>query len=277
MTAPRPRRPRGPLSSRLLAVFSGLVLAFLVVPILLVIPMSFTSQDYLEFPPTGLSLRWYAAFFTDPDWIDPTLFSLEVAALTAVVSVILGAAASLALVRSRFSASPLVSAIVAAPMTTPAIIVAVGIYLVLSRVHLTGTLLGFVLAHSVLALPLVVFSVSAGLQRIDQRLEQVAVSLGASRWAAICSVTLPIIRPSLLVAAAFAFVTSFDEATVAFFISTADAKTLPKKMFEDIQWQLSPTIAAVSTLLTLGSLVLVLLAALGRHACLQLSSDSRQS
>jgi mannopine transport system permease protein len=252
-------------SARLLAVFSCCVLAFLVGPILLVVPISFGGSDYLEFPPTSLSLRWYIAYFSDPEWIEPTLFSLKIATLTAIVAAVLGTACALAIVRSRLAGSSLVGAIVAAPMIAPAIIVAVGLYLVLSRLGLAGTTVGFVLADAMLTIPLVVFSVSAALRRIDPSLERIALSLGATRFAAFAHVTLPLARSGILVGAVFAFITSFDEATVAFFLSTADAKTLPKKMFEGIEWELSPIIAAVSSLLMLVSLALVLLAVLLRR------------
>jgi mannopine transport system permease protein len=262
----RRRRARAPVSSRLLAASACLVLAFLVVPVLLVAPMSFSGSDFLEFPPSSLSLRWYAAYFTDPDWIEPTLLSLKVALLTAVAATVLGAAASLAIVRSRLAGSNLFNAAVAAPMVAPAIIVAVALYLVLSRLHLTGATAGFVLADTMLALPLVIFTVSAALRRVDPRLEQAAISLGASRFGAMMRILLPLARPGILVGAAFAFITSFDEVTVAFFISTAEVKTLPKKMFEGIEWELSPVIAAVSTLLTVVSLALVLLLALASRS-----------
>ncbi len=266
---PAARRMRRALSrwpSLLLGVFSVLVLGFLIAPILLVIPMSLTGSDYLEFPPRSLSLRWYRAYFDDADWIDPTWLSFKVAALTALTSTVLGALAALALVRSRLVKVSLVSAIVTAPIVTPAIILAVALLLALSRLGLVGETLGFVLAHSVLALPLVVLTVTASLQRIDERLESVALSLGASLWTTIVRITLPLAAPGILVGAAFAFITSFDEATVSFFLSTASGKTLPKKMFEGIEWELSPIIAAVSTLLTLISMALVVVLALAQRA-----------
>lgn len=252
--------------SILLGGFCVLVLGFLIAPILLVIPMSLTGSDYLEFPPRSLSLRWYKAYFDDADWIDPTWLSLKVAALTAMTSTVLGTLAALALVRSRLVKVSLVSAIVTAPIVTPAIILAVALLLALSRFGLVGETTGFVLAHSVLALPLVVLTVTASLQRIDERLETVALSLGASLWTTVTKITLPLAAPGILVGAAFAFITSFDEATVSFFLSTASGKTLPKKMFEGIEWELSPIIAAVSTLLTLVSMALVLLLAFAQRA-----------
>ena len=262
--ARRLRRLAGGWRSFVLGVFCWLVLAFLVVPILLVVPMSLSGSDYLEFPPSSLSLRWYETYFSDVDWIEPTILSLKIAALTAVVATAVGTATALALVRGRLANSNLVNALVAAPMITPAIITAVAFYLFLSRLNMVGGIPGFVLAHTVLALPLVIFTVSASLQRIDPRLEVVALSLGAPLWVAILRVTMPLALPGIVIGAAFAFITSFDEATVSFFVSTASGKTLPKKMFEGIEWELSPVIAAVSTLLTLISLALVVVLAVAR-------------
>lgn len=254
-------RLRARWRSHALSAFCILVLAFLVGPILLVIPISFGGSEYLEFPPKSYSLRWYAAYFSDHEWIAATLFSLKVASLTAVCATLVGTAAAFALVRSGLGRHDLVGALIAAPMITPAIITAVGLYLALSRVGLVGQTMGFVLAHTVLALPLVVVSVSASLHGIDPRLEAAAMSLGAPLPSVLARITLPLALPGIAIGAAFAFISSFDEATVSFFISTPGGKTLPKKMFEGIEWELSPVIAVVSTLLTLISFALVLLIA----------------
>lgn len=245
--------------------FCLIVLAFLVLPILIIVPMSLTGRDYLEFPPSSLSLRWYGAFFSDPDWIGPALFSLKIAALSALASTVIGTMAALALVRANLLRRTFVTALVAAPMVVPAVVTAVAFYMLLSRLHLLGSLLGFVLADTVLTLPFVVFPVAATLQRIDPRLEWTALSLGASRFDALRLVTLPLARSGILVGAAFAFITAFDEATVSVFISSFEGKTLPKKMFEGIDWELSPVIAAVASLLTALSLLVVLVAGLARR------------
>jgi mannopine transport system permease protein len=254
---------RGP--ELVLTGFCLLVLGFLVLPILIIIPMSFTARDYLEFPPSSYSLRWYIVYFTDPDWIGPTLFSLKIATLSALASTVFGAMAALALVRARLLGNALVNAVVAAPMVVPAVITAVAFYMLLSRLHLLGSTTGFVFADTVLTLPFVIFPVAANLQRIEPRLEWTALSLGASRFEALRLVTLPLVRSGIVVGAAFAFITAFDEATVSAFISSFEGKTLPKKMFEGIDWELSPVIAAVASLLTLVSILLVLLLAMMRR------------
>jgi mannopine transport system permease protein len=247
--------------SLLLGGFCCLVLAFLVVPILIVIPISLSSSDYLEFPPKALSLRWYETYFADIDWLNATTFSLKVAFFTSVCATLVGTAAAFGLVRSGLARLDLVGGFIAAPMITPAIITAVAFYLSLSRIGLLGTTLGFVIAHTVLYIPLVVFSVSASLQGLDPKLEAAAMSLGAPYSSVLMRITLPLALPGIVIGAAFAFISSFDEATVSFFVSTSIGKTLPKKMFEGIEWELSPVIAVVSTLLTLISFALVMLIA----------------
>jgi mannopine transport system permease protein len=250
----------------LLSAFGVLVLVFLVAPILIIVPMSFTARDYLEFPPSSYSLRWYIAYFTDPDWIGPTLFSLKIATLTAVVSTIFGTMAALALVRARLLGNAFINAVIAAPMVVPSVITAVAFYMLLSRLHMLGSMTGFILADTVLTLPFVIFPVAANLRRIEPRLEWTALSLGASRFAAIRLVTLPLARSGIVIGAAFAFITAFDEATVSAFISSFEGKTLPKKMFEGIDWELSPVIAAVASLLTVISILVVLLLAVLRRS-----------
>ncbi|PZQ50677.1 MAG: ABC transporter permease [Rhodovulum sulfidophilum] len=261
----RLRRRLADWPSILLGLFGLLTLAFLVLPILLVIPMSFGGGDYLEFPPSSYSLRWYRAYFSDAEWLGSTWLSLKIALMTMLAATTLGTAAALALVRRGLAAKGYVQGMIAAPMIAPAIITAVAFYLFFTRIGLVGTTFGFVLAHTVLALPLVIFSVIASLERIDPRLEMVALSLGASRRAAIFLVTLRLALPGILIGALFAFITSFDEATVSYFVSASDAKPLPKKMFEGMEWELSPIIAAVATMLTVLSFAIVALLAVLRR------------
>lgn len=253
MTLGRPRPGSIALSALAVAV-----LAFLILPSLMVVVMSFGSEKYLQLPPSAWSIRWYAAYFGDSQWTGPTLFSLRIALLTTVVATVIGTMAALALVRGRVPARQWVNAAIAAPLAAPTIVVAIAVYLVFAPIGLVGTTPGFVLAHSVLAVPYVILTVSAALYRLDPSLELAALSLGASRLAATRLVTIPLILPGVLTGAAFAFMASFDEAVVSFFISgvTTD-KTLPKKLFEDIDFDVSPIVAAVSTLLMVVSLLVM--------------------
>jgi mannopine transport system permease protein len=238
------------------------VTTFLLLPTLVIAPMSIGPERYLQFPPSGFSLRWYADYFQDPEWISATLFSLEVGTIAAVCATTLGTMLALALVRGRLPARSLVELLVIGPVIVPHIALAVAMFLVFERLRLTGTLLGFAMAHTVLALPFVVFTVLAALYRFDAELERAALSCGAGPLRAFRYVTLPLIAPGVISAALFAFVISFDEPVVSFFISDFDRKTLPRKMFEDIDYNISPTLAAVATMLTF----LTILALLGGYA-----------
>ncbi len=226
----------------------AVILAFLLFPTLLVVPMSLSPSNYLQFPPSGLSLRWYEAYLSDPAWLDATLFSVQIAAITTAVSTVIGTMASMAMVRGRFLGCELISAFVLAPLIVPHIVVAIAVYLQFAPLGLTGTRLGFVLAHTALAVPYVVLVVSAALQRVPPSLEMAGLNLGAGRFRCFMEVTLPLAAPAILAGALFAFLASFDETVVSFFISGVEHKTVTRKLMEDIEFNLSPVIAAASTI-----------------------------
>jgi len=245
---------------RAVDALAWLVCLFLMVPTIIVVPMSFGPDRHLQFPPRGLTLRWYGEYFADRDWIEATLFSLQAGTIAAITATVIGTMVALALVRGRPPFRRAIETLVVGPVVVPHIALAVALYLVFDRLRLNGTLLGFAAAHTVLALPFAVFSVLAALRRFDPALEMAALSCGASRFRAFRYVVLPQILPGVACAALFAFVISFDEAVVSFFISDIDGKSLPRKMFEDIDYDLSPVLAAVATLLTALSLVVLLAA-----------------
>jgi putative spermidine/putrescine transport system permease protein len=258
----------GPLGRRhpLLIVFAIATLTFLVAPLAVVLPISFSAAKYLTFPPPGWSLQWYARYFGSREWMSATVRSFEVAGLTMAAATAVGTAAALAL-RQPFRGRSLVRLIVLAPLVVPVIIVAIAIYGLYAQWKLVGTLSGLVLAHTVLALPFVVVIVSATLHGIDETLELAAQNLGANRWNTFRLVTLPLIRPGVVSAALLAFITSFDEVVVAIFVSGTQAATLPKQMWDGIRTEIDPTVAAVSTLLIgVTTLALGLLALVRRRA-----------
>ena len=236
------------------------ILTFLMAPTLLILPMSFSSTEYLAFPPRGISLQWYRLFLTDPDWVDATLFSLQIAALTTATSTVIGTMGSLALVRGRLPGRQMLEALLLAPLIVPHIIVAIAVYLQFAPLGLTGTVLGFVLVHTALAVPYVVLVVSAALQRLPPSLEMAGLNLGASRLRCFWSITMPLIGPAILAGAVFAALASFDETVVSFFISGVEHKTVTRKMFEDIEFNVSPVIAAASTVFVVGTVALMWLA-----------------
>ena len=226
----------------------GLILLFLAFPIIVVLAVSFSSATYLTFPPPALSLKWYRAYFSAENWLAPTWLSIWVAALTVVLSTVLGTLAALGIARLPRPLKILVSGLILSPLIVPVIVVSIGVYYAFSKYGLVGQPIALVLAHTSLAVPFVVTSVTATLAGIDPRLEQAALSLGATPRGTFFQVTLPLIRPGVLVGALFAFITSFDELIVALFLSGQGAVTLPRRMWEDLRYAIDPTIAAVSTL-----------------------------
>lgn len=235
----------------------ALICAFLIIPTLIVIPMSFGTASYIEFPPSGMTLRWFSTFFEDSDWVGALLFSAQVALGTTISATIIGTLASVALVRGDLPGKEFVQALTLSPLIVPHIVVGVALFLVFAPLRLTGNFVGFLIAHTMLAVPYVVLTVSASLQRFDVTLELAALSCGAGRIRTFFSIVLPNILPSVAAGAVFAFLSSFDEATVAFFISDVGGKTITRKMFEDIDYNLTPVVAAASTMLVVASLLLM--------------------
>lgn len=258
-------RPRRSPAKIVLYIISGLVLLYLIFPILVVIPVSFSSATYLTFPPPGFSVQWYRNFLTHSDWLNALWLSIWVGLVVMVVSTILGTAAALGLVRGRFRGRQPANTFLLSPMIVPGIIVAIGIYFFYARIGLVGNPLGLIIAHTTLGVPFVVVNVSATLYGFDERLEYAAMNLGANRWRTFWQVTLPIVRPGVLAGALFAFITSFDELIVALFVSGTGAVTLPRKMWADIRFEINPTIAAASTFLIVFTSALFVVAELLRR------------
>ncbi|PCI28148.1 MAG: polyamine ABC transporter permease [SAR324 cluster bacterium] len=230
-------------------LFCLAVFIYLIFPILVIIPMSFSSASFLTFPPPGYSLRWYEQFLNDQDWLDAAKNSISIAVVTTILATTLGVLASMGLVRGNFRGKAILTAFIVSPMVAPLIIAAAGMYFIYSKLSMVETFMGMVLAHTVLATPFVVVTISATLQSFDRSLENAAASLGANPVTTFFKVTLPIITPGIVSGALFAFVTSFDEVVIALFISGIEYRTLPVKMFEGIRFEINPTITVVATFL----------------------------
>lgn len=260
-----------PLLSRLpslvLYLVAGFVFAILVLPILIVIPISFSSAEFLRFPPPGFSLQWYERYFTNVSWIEPTIRSFQIASITCITATILGTILAFVLVKGKFPGKNIIYSFALSPMVIPPIITAIAIYFFYSKLRLVGTITGLVIAHTVLALPFVLVLVSTTLKGFDVTLERASLSLGANPLKTFLFVTLPIIRPGVLSGALFAFITSFDELICAIFIAGVKATTLPKKMWDGLLMEINPTIAAVSSLLIgISIFLMVMVAILERRA-----------
>lgn len=236
-------------AARPLRLYTLGVVAVLVLPVIIVIPIAFTRGSFVSLPPQGFSLQWFETFLASPVWRAAFLRSFTVGFSTAALALALGFGATYALTRlsSRW-AKPLFALFIA-PLIVPRIVVAIGLLYLFARLGLTGTDAGLVIGHTVLALPYVVVTLAAGFKRFDWRLVDAAQILGASPWARLRTVMLPMLAPSLISAFLFAFVVSFDDLTVAIFVSGGLNTTLPKQMWDDIQLAVTPTLAAVSTAL----------------------------
>lgn len=255
------RRLIGKAGNRaVLPVFAWLMIAFLVLPTLLVIPLGFTSSQFLEFPPPGYSLQWFETYFASPLWIQATIRSFLVAAATAFAATCIGGFAALALAHSRTRWGGLIFAFFLAPMIVPRIVIAVGLFYLFARIGLVATDLGLIIGHTVLAIPFAMVTVAAILKTYDVRLDQAAATLGANRLRTLTAVTIPLVKGGLIAAFLFAFITSFDELTIAIFVSGGIKTTLPKQMWDDMILQLNPTLAAVSVVVFVIVTVLLLLA-----------------
>jgi len=241
-----------------LYIVCGVVLLFLIFPIFIVIPISFSSSLYLEFPPKGFSLQWYRKFFNSYEWTSSLFISIQVAVATTILATILGTLASFSFVRGKFKGKEALYPFMLSPMVIPIIIFAIACYFFFSKLHLIGTKTGLIAAHTILAVPFVMINVSATLKGFDVNLEKAALNLGANHIQAFLHVTFPLIRPGIVAGALFAFITSFDEIVIAMFISGTSAVTLPKRMLEGIRSEINPTISAVSSIEIIAVIIILL-------------------
>jgi putative spermidine/putrescine transport system permease protein len=240
-----------------LRVIVAAVLLFLILPILIIIPLSFNSEAFFSFPMPGVSMRWYEDFFASERWLTSLENSFIVAIATTILATTLGTLAAQGLSRQNFPMRGLVMGVLISPMIVPVVITAVGMYFFLGQIGLLNTFLGLIVAHTALAVPFVVITVTATLSGYDTTLNRAAASLGAKPLRVFFKVTLPLILPGVISGGLFAFVTSFDEVVCVLFIASPDQRTLPKQMFSGIREQISPTITAVATLLIVFSTLLL--------------------
>jgi putative spermidine/putrescine transport system permease protein len=229
---------------------AALVAIFLVAPLAIIVPMSFSTAISFEFPPPGYWLGYYARYFQSPSWLDATANSFVIALGSTTLTMAVSLPAAFGYVRYRFPGRSAMNLFVMLPLIVPGVVSALGYYGFLGRVHLVGTRTGVIVAHSVLSIPVAFLVISAALKGFDRNLERAAYSAGAGPLRTFLWVTLPVLRPGVLIGALFAFLHSFNEAVVAIFIAGRDASTLPKKMFESIRLESDPVLAVVSTLLT---------------------------
>lgn len=239
-------------------VIAGLILLFLILPILVIVPLSFNSDSFLMYPMAGASLRWYEEIIGSDVWRNALMNSLIVSPAATLLAVVLGTLASIGLVRSDFPGKALLTAILISPMVVPVVIVGVAVYLFFAPLGLAGSYTGLILAHAALGVPFVITTVTATLQGFDYNLVRAAASLGANPVLTFFRVTLPLVAPGIISGGLFAFATSFDEVVVTLFLASPGQATLPRQMFAGIRENISPAIAAVATILIVLSTLMLL-------------------
>ncbi|MCZ6743370.1 MAG: ABC transporter permease [Alphaproteobacteria bacterium] len=236
----------------------GLVFTFLMAPVLVIIPLSFNAEPYFTYPLAGISMRWYEDFFDTMVWQLALKNSLIIGAAATVLATVLGTITALGLSGANFPLKPVVIGLLISPMMVPIVIVGVGLYFFYARIGLVNSYLGMITAHTTLAIPFVVITVTATLAGFDATLARAGASLGAGPARVFFTITLPLILPGVISGALFAFVTSFDEVVVALFLAGSEHRTLPRQMWAGIREQISPTITAVATMLIVFSVLLMI-------------------
>lgn len=231
-------------------------LLYLVLPVLMVFPLSIEPGAILRFPPQGFSLRWYGEYFQNEAWIESTILSFQIALGASGIATVTGTLAALGLAKTPPPVRNIFNVVMLSPIFLPTIVVAVAIYGVYASLQLVGTPLGLMFAHAVLTLPFVLLNVSVAVAAVPRSMEEAAMSLGASPTATFFHVTLPLISRGVAAGAVFAFLVSFDEIVIAMFLSGTEAVTLPKRMLDGLFYEITPMLAAVSVFLIIFNIVL---------------------
>jgi len=245
--------------SVLFRIVAGIGLIYLVLPILMMFPLSVEPGRILRFPPQAMSLHWYVEYLNSEEWIGATILSFKIAVGASCLSVVCGTAAALGLHRARGVVRNLAALVLMSPLFLPTIVVAIAIYGVYASLRLVGTPIGIMVAHAVLTLPFVLLNVSTVLATVPRDMEEAAKSLGAGPVATFFQVTMPLIWRGIAAGAVFSFLLSFDEVVIAKFLSGSSAVTLPKKRLDDIFYEMTPMLAAISVLLVVMNVVLALI------------------
>lgn len=254
-----------------LKIVVAILLLLIATPILVIIPMSFGSEAILRFPPKGFSFKWYENFFSNDQWTQGFTRSIIVAFFTSILSLILGTMAATAVSRMDFAGKKLFMNLMIAPISIPVIIIGIAMYRSFSTLQITDTLFSLVLAHSIVAIPLVFVTLLASFKGLDNSLEMAAQGLGSTPLGSFFKITVPMISPGLFGGWLFAFITSLDEVVMSIFITGPRTKTLPIVMWENLRFQIDPTLAAASSML----IVLIVAIFLFFPRLIQIGSESK--
>src|SRR6202453_4676375 len=234
---------------KLLRLYVGVMCVWLLAPIVIVCIQAFSGDGYLHFPPSSLSLQWFTRFLGNAQWQRAMLSSLIIGVIACVVSTTVGFFCAYAFLRAEFRGKKLLLSLLLTPIIVPNIITAIAMYFLAGKLRLIGNFLWLGLCHSVIALPIVLLILLSALRAVDPNLERAALGLGSSRIRVFVRVVLPIALPGVMSAALFAFLASFDELLISLFLSGVHTQTLPVRIWNSLNLQVEPTIAAVSAFL----------------------------
>jgi putative spermidine/putrescine transport system permease protein len=260
------RQPDTPIWLGLVAIVT---LIYLIVPILIVIPLSLSSSQFLRFPPPGWSVQWYREFFTNPAWLEALWNSLRIGLISATIATVIGSSAAYGLNAGDLRGRRVLIGFFLSPMIVPVVVLAISLYGLYARIGIVGGMIGIVVGHVVYITPLVIVNVMAALQKFDPAYERASISLGAGPFETVMRVTLPNVMPGIVSGFLLAFITSFDDLVISMFVG-GSVMTLPRKFWEDLVVVIEPTQAAASIVLVLISVVL-----LGAWAAVQSRGPAR--
>jgi len=245
--------------------YCGMVFIFLIAPLIVIIPLSFNIEPYFTFTPAmmsldpdAFSLRWYQDIIDNEQWLQSAKNSIIIATAATLIATTLGTLAALGLSQPYMPYRGIAMAVLISPMIVPVIISAAGMFFFYSKIGLAQTMPGLILAHAALGTPFVVITVTATLIGFDHSLTRAAASLGATPTTTFFKVIMPLVTPGMISGALFAFITSFDEVVVVFFLAGFEQRTIPRQMWAGIREQISPTILAVATLMVFFSIILLI-------------------
>lgn len=248
-----------------LKFFAWAALAFLIVPILVIIPLSFNAEPYfsftkgmLSFDPEAYSLKWYEEIINDDKWLLAIRNSFYIGFFATIIATVLGTMAAVGLSSPLMPFKRTITAVLLSPMIVPLIITAAGMYFFYSQLDLTGSYTGLIIAHAALGIPFVIITVTAALSGFDFSLMRASMGMGAKPLYTFRKVVIPLIRPGIISGALFAFITSFDEVVIVLFLAGPEQRTIPRQMFSGLREQINPTILAVATILVVISGLLLL-------------------
>jgi len=235
-------------------LYALLIVFFLVAPLLVVLPLAFTSSAFLTYPIPSFSARWFEELATSPVWTRAILNSLVIAGSATILAIVLGFMASLGLRSKNLTLKMQIRTLFLLPLVVPAVVLGVGMQSLFVRLGFNSTYWSVIVAHTVVVIPLVIVAVSAALDGIDRRVEHAAESLGAPPWKVLRFVTLPLATPGILSGAALAFATSLDEVVLTLFVAGPNQRTLARQMFSTLRENISPAIASVAFVIIVGTI-----------------------